>query len=291
MANFLIKYTKTLRIQNRKLKMSRTIKACAILVLTVILQLTLSQNAKAQTTHDVSTIGELNTAIAAINSTPNVLGDTINLTADILTGGTDIASLLNPATIIANTFTVDGSSTGSLFSFSAATTIVDFSDSITIQNGSSDLGGAVTLVSGATMDFTNSSSTILFDTNSATGSGGAVDLKADGTTFTTAADTTFINNTAGENGGALAMGTSADFFATGDLTFTNNTATTGSGGAVLLLMPGTTFTADASATFIGNTAGDAGDVLGGAVSMVYGTTMDFTDSASTVLFDTNSTTG
>ena len=58
-----------------------------------------------------------------------------------------------------------------------------------------------------------------------------------------------------------------------------------------MFWPGTTFTADANATFIGNTAGDADNASGGAVSMIWGTTMDFTDSASTVLFDSNSTTG
>ena len=191
--------------------------------------------------HDVSTINDLNTAIANINATPDAGGDTINLTADISTGGTDIDTLSNPATITANTFTIDGGSADSLFSFSTATAIVDFSDSINMDNGSSDLGGAATLDTGSDMSFTDSASTVGFDTNSATESGGAVYLFNSGTTFTTAADTTFINNTAGVTGGALYLGNEADFSATGDLTFTSNTVTTGFGGAVFFVLAGHNF--------------------------------------------------
>ncbi|HUT85340.1 MAG TPA: hypothetical protein VMW66_00720, partial [Elusimicrobiales bacterium] len=100
---------------NENKKINKTIKRVLILFL---LPLLTNVNAKA-TDYTVTSITELNSAIASINATPGV-DDAIIVSNDILTGVTAITTLTNPAIINAGGFTINGQDLGSLFNFTGA---------------------------------------------------------------------------------------------------------------------------------------------------------------------------
>ena len=118
------------------------------------------------------------------------------------------------------------------------------------------------LFTGAENTAVNSSQTLsiinsIFDTNSSTQNGGAVNFLDYG--FGTVSGTDFKNNTAAQNGGAInATGNNSISILSGN--FENNKTTSGSGGAVYLGGSGTDYQ-DSGASYTNNSAAQNGGAI------------------------------